>query len=102
MSYSRWSNSRWYTYWASDSLAHIKSDEYISDNDKKNLQVFEICEVIEDDFRFTYIELTENMGKCLKKVKEVTKCTDTEIEELKKYMTRFCRDIKEEYRGINA
>jgi len=49
MSFSRWSNSRWYTFWASTS------------SNKRDEQVFEICGTCS----FTYKELKEELDKCL-------------------------------------
>jgi|WetSurMetagenome_2_1015567.scaffolds.fasta_scaffold772176_2 hypothetical protein len=51
MSFSRWSNSLWYTYW--ESTSSLKRDE----------QTFTICGVVS----FTYKELKENLEVCLEK-----------------------------------
>lgn len=57
MSYSRWSNSLWYTYWSSTSSNTI------------NDQVFEICGVTS----FTYKEIIDDIEKCLDRACELQK-----------------------------
>lgn len=81
MSYSRWLTSRWYTFW---------------NVTKKNGEpCFTICE-FEDDFNFSYSELSKSMAECLKEVQIGTKCSDEEIKELAKYMQEFINDVEEE------
>lgn len=57
MSYSRWSNSIWYTFWSDNSPNHIFKKD----------QIFEICDL--DGIYFTYEELKEDIDGCLQKVK---------------------------------
>lgn len=77
MSYSRWSNSVWYTYWSAKS------------GDTRDTQVFTVC--WEKDF--TYKELKENLDAC-------AECffakgyRDKNIEELKGYMKEFIEDVE--------
>lgn len=52
MAYSRWSNSRWYTYWLA------------TEDKRKNKQKFEICDTLRN-LRFTYKELKKDIEKCL-------------------------------------
>lgn len=53
MSFSRWSNSRWYTYWSSSTLSSLSN--------KRKDQVFEICA----NGTFSYQELKEDIERCL-------------------------------------
>ncbi|MFW6130507.1 MAG: hypothetical protein ACOC56_04915 [Atribacterota bacterium] len=87
MSYSRWSNSRWYTYWE------------ISDSIHRDNQSFNIdcC------MHFSYSELKDNIDKCLEEVKNYIEerdlegdsvPTDLELEELGIYMKRFMKDVE--------
>jgi len=77
MSYSRWGDSRWYTYWGSSEVT------------KKEDEIFRICG--EDEF--TYEQLSKGMGGCLMSIALKTNCSFEEIEELKGYMKRFLEDI---------
>lgn len=65
MSYSRWSNSTWYTFWSA-----FTSEEYKWPSKKlKNSQVFEICDL--PSYRFTYGELQDlGIYAILKKIKK--------------------------------
>ena len=90
MSYSRWSNSSFYTYWCS-SDAKCKEDE-----------LFDICGVK----MFIYSELNTDIEKCLKEIEEIGKkdnkipYTDDEIYiELRGYMNSFIANVTEEYDG---
>jgi hypothetical protein len=86
MSYSRWVQSRWYTFWHNtDSLV-------------RNKQIFDICGCVD----FTYEQLTENIEKCLDIAYEIEKkmChedaqpTLEEREELRGYMNQFINAVK--------
>lgn len=83
MSYSRWSNSYWYTFWA------------VSDDTTKEGQIFDICTIAS----FTYKELTENMDKCIERVREEVEddMEESLIEELKGYMKQFIKDVDEDF-----
>jgi hypothetical protein len=117
MSYSRWSNSVWYTYWAAVSPA---------DNQDINKQIFEICDLARSQ-RFTYKEINEDLTACLNTVKNLwassvtgslTKLdtlfsngpteyeevvynpaplTQETVDELKGYMLEFIKDVQEEW-----
>lgn len=63
MSFSRWSNSRWYTYWAENSKK--------PGSNKRIDQIFEIC----SNTQFTYSELKENIDKCL----EIVSFNETKV-----------------------
>jgi hypothetical protein len=116
MTYSRWINSAWYTYWL--------ADEATKDLGKED-QI--LCtQELGRDLRFTYRELKEDIGKCLDKVREdlskdiegkiydgveeatgaimYKACTfkgkavtDEEIRELKEYMLKFLEDVSSHY-----
>jgi hypothetical protein len=94
MSYSRWSNSIWYTFWS------------YSRSPKKEDQLFEICPIKS----FTYKELKENgfdksiesLKKHMLKHKNKNKLffsdlkffNEKDFEELKIYMKEFIEDIE--------
>jgi hypothetical protein len=59
MSYSRWSNSRWYTFWTSFS------------GDTKESQAFEIMIDFARTRVFTYDELTKDINECLSEIAEL-------------------------------
>jgi len=105
MSYSRWTNSCWYTYWLSES-----SDKPIT----KEEEMFDICGF----YTVSYGEMKklglDNVIKMLKiKLKELIVkqqknpdkiitfsspiYTDAEWEELKGYMKKFMVDVEEKY-----
>jgi len=90
MSYSRWSHSRWYTYWS------------CRGGNTKETQMFSICG---DNLDFTYKELKEDLEGCLAKVSQIQKMATTGkkpsiklLEELKGYMLKFIEDVEEEYK----
>lgn len=80
MSYSRWSNSCWYTYWAIG-----------DDNDPKEAQVFQVCM----EGWWTYAQLRENIEACLDDVRQGR--TEEQIEELRGYIERFLSDVDASY-----
>jgi hypothetical protein len=109
MSYSRWGNSCWYTYWSCAS------------GDDRDNQVFEICDFARSH-QFTYRELSTQMDECIEQVKqkdlkkvtgkflknwdegiyeeveyETVERPEREYEELKTYMQAFCEDVIQEY-----
>jgi len=81
MAYSRWLQSRWYTYWlCQDNVPNLEFYE----------EVFVICSLIS----FTFEELFENMDACLDKVRRADQeATNEEIEELRGYMNQFLEDV---------
>lgn len=81
MSYSRWSNSRWYTFWC------------VTESDKKEDQIFEICTVKS----FTFLELKDNVSGCLDRVAAIEECSEADLLELQSYMLRFISDVEKEY-----
>lgn len=81
MAYSRWSNSRWYTYWDAAS------------GETKEKQLFTICG---EDMSFTYEELSQDMDGYLSIVKKmVPNATEEDLQELKTYMKEFMQDVED-------
>ena len=79
MSYSRWSNSFWYTYYA------------CSYSYERGEQAFDVCGVK----CFYYGELKENMESALTEVKKLCpEATEKELQELKGYMEEFMVDVE--------
>lgn len=78
MSYSRWGDSCWYTFWGS--------------NDDK----FQICGV-PNSYGFSYEEIRDDVTKCIKKIKtsEPDKYSDAEFIELKELMKEYEMDYYE-------
>jgi len=113
MSYSRWSNSRWYTYWDANSPRQPWS---------KQDQVFTICDL--SGFSTTYRDIRSDVDQVLKTVElhfsqehtgsiwsgidsetnqpyyedtvwPANPPTEAQLEELKDYMLRFVDDVDE-------
>lgn len=94
MSYSRWSNSRWYTYW------HATESQFAEE------QILSV----DCDFTFSYADLKDNMEGCLrmvsekyrgyrkirgeKKIRGQKKRKNKELKELKGYMLEFVSDVE--------
>ena len=84
VSYSRWSNSRWYTFYCA-SPTPFKDDQY-----------FDVCGVM----CFTYKQIKENIEGCLdgavKQENEncTQKVTPEQRKELKGYMLRFMKHVE--------
>jgi len=94
MSYSRWLNSRWYTYWS----VNAKEDDPIK---YKKDQEFNV----DCTFTFTYKDITKPFGVmlCINKIKKYEKeedcqrlTTQDEYKELIGYMKQFIRDVKKD------
>jgi len=88
MSYSRWSNSRWYTFWC------------CSGSKKRADQLFDVdCSV-----QFTYADLKNDLEACMakvrryeqKKIKADKRGTPEEHEELRGYMRQFMADVEKD------
>lgn len=88
MSYSRWSGSRWYTFWACQ-----------DGRETRDSALFEICTVA----TFTAAELRDDIEACVSKAKEKeaasTLCpvTDNECAELRGYMEEFLAEVAEHF-----
>jgi len=115
VSYSRWSNSFWYTFWSGTDDASLDAQ-------------FEICDVARGQI-FTYRELSRDIDGCIRLVQEsfrgrangkllsgTTRNTEGKLQleyedidyepvdlsddllsELKGYMLEFMRDVEERY-----
>ena len=87
MSYSRWVNSKFYTYWASKGGVENKKDE-----------VFLVHHDLIAYRGFTYSECKKMIGDILKiKGKLNFIDNDKEAEELQGYMKQFIEDVDKEY-----
>lgn len=87
MSYSRWSNSRWYTYWRTWGFSC------------KENQVFEVA----GEQMFTYTQLKLEMKKCLDDIERSNfyrgdPVTKEERRELRRYMRQFIKDVEKEFK----
>ena len=103
MSYSRWSNSRWYTFW---SAMGSSQTEYKWPTQKlKDNQVFEICDV--PSYFITYGRLRDtSRSKVLHEVeelfaKESIRPTWDELNELQLYFSRFIKDVDDHFKFWN-
>jgi hypothetical protein len=87
MSYSKWLNSKFYTYWAANNTVYGKEDE-----------VFLVHRDLESYRGFTYTECTELIEDKLKlKGKMNFVDNDKEAEELQGYMKQFIEHVDAEY-----
>ncbi len=86
MSYSRWINSKFYTYWC------------ITDAKNKNDEVFIVHYDLAAYCKLTYTEckkITDNKLHLKGKMNFVD--DDEEAEELQGYIKRFIKDVDQEY-----
>jgi hypothetical protein len=87
MSYSRWLNSKFYTYWAAHNKVYDKEDEvFLVHNDLKTYRGFTYTECV---------EMVEDKIKLKGKMNFVD--NDEEAEELQRYMKQFIKHVDEEY-----
>jgi hypothetical protein len=115
MSYSRWSSSRWYTFWRTDGV----SDYIFPTQKRKRAQVFEICDF--PSYQITYGELIDKGAyRVLREVKafyskphtkehnqDETEHSDvlfiaknptgSELVELSGYIAQFQKDVDEAF-----
>ena len=94
MSYSRWTNSLWYTYWLA------------GDVDSKEDEMFDICTVK----ILKYSEMKDNIYGAIASVRQAIiddkmdpeykkkLLSDEALEELRGYMEQFISDVDEEYK----
>lgn len=89
MSYSRWLNSYWYTYW-----------QYRGDENRDNA-MFAICTIetftakqIRDDIDWCLAQVTKS---CCERKEFKRQPTTSEMAELRGYMLEFLDDIEQEY-----
>ena len=98
MSYSRWSDSFWYTFW---SVPPSERDE----PENRDNAIFDICDVA----NFTAKELRDNLVGCLQyveiivaqKYKPECQVTEERKQELIGYIQQFLDDVDEEYQSDN-
>ena len=87
MSYSRWIDSKFYTYWGSKSEVENRNDE-----------VFIVHYDLTTYGEFTYTECNRMIeNKLYLKGKMNFVDDDLEAEELQGYMKRFIKDVDKEY-----
>ena len=89
MSYSRWQNSKFYTYWSSLDAQH-KGDE-----------VFKCYTSVDRLYEFTYIECTElveNLTRLKGKINEIE--GDDDAIELRGYMREFISSVDGQYEKV--
>lgn len=85
MSYSRWINSYWYTFWK-----YSKDESY-------DTATFCICR-FDGDINFTAKQLRKQFEKCIDTIKmKERKASEEEIDEVAGYMSKFLKDVEEEY-----
>jgi hypothetical protein len=100
MSYSRWSNSVWYTYWSDSS----EGTKYRLPTKKlKYNQVFAICDF--PSYNITYGDLmTKDLYTIIQEVREYYKeknPTNKELDELVDYLMRFVDDVNDHFKWKN-
>ena len=87
MSYSRWGESRWYTFWACQE----------EETENRDTSLFEICTVAS----FAASELRADIDACLAKAVAAEQVrgmvADDEIEELRGYMLEFLDAVDNAY-----
>jgi len=97
MSYSRWSNSIWYTFWTVTPKSCIPP-EGLNPEDEQ------FC--VDCELEFSYKSLKKDMLKCLNNVRshyefkmdnDENLPSDADYDELKGYMQEFIKDVEEEY-----
>ena len=96
MSYSRWSNSKWYTYWEACNTTQFK----LPTQKLKNCQTFTIVDL--PDVKITYGELLEKgIYKVLQEIRDIylgEYITDEEMFELKEYILQFMVDVDKHFK----
>ncbi len=89
MSYSRWGESRWYTFWACQDDA----------TENRDTAIFEICAGVS----FTATELRADIKTCVdlaitkERTRSGSSVPDEERQELQGYMADFLADVDEVY-----
>lgn len=125
MSYSRWSNSRWYTFWSA--MGSSQTEYKFPTNKLKRSQIFEICDM--PSYHITYGDLVDRSRSAvlheieehfaadfewhgLKSVDGKLEPDETEIikgrrptweelNELQLYFSQFIRDVDEHFKPWN-
>jgi len=87
VSYSRWSNSCWYTYWQAGT----------DGVDDSALLVHHVAG--EHGNLFTAKQLRDDIGKCLADAKaDAPDSTACDLEELRGYMNEFVSDVRRRFK----
>ena len=93
MSYSRWSNSSWYTFWA------VRGEESLQGD--INEEVFAGWYDMDHTIDWTYKEVDNLLNKhydyITKHLEMVYGCSPDEANELQEYMQVWRSDVKREY-----
>lgn len=106
MSYSRWGNSRWYTYWSEDTPIHFK----LPTKRLKRKQVFVISDF--PSYFISYGDLQDlGMGMIWDKIRQfywrehpytklpsAKKPSETEMQELMEYIKQWRQDVDEHFK----
>ena len=108
MAYSRWGNSRWYTYWSEQTPIHFK----LPTKRLKRKQVFQIEDFC--SYSFTYGELEDlGMGMIWNRIKtfywhdhedckiKAKKPSEAEMRELIGYVEQWRADVDDHFKLIN-
>ena len=84
MSYSRWGNSHWYTFWLAQ-----EDEDY-------DTATFCICSLTQ----FKAITIREQFDECINIVRSMDeKASDAEINELRGYMRSFLEEVDSKYKN---
>lgn len=86
MSYSRWGNSRWYTFGCGCKEDNCKCPMKCN---IKNHQAFSI----DCAWSFSYKELVSDIDDCLDQVLKISEATKEEMGELRHYMQSFIYEV---------
>ena len=103
MSYSRWSNSRWYTFWSA--MGGLQTEYKFPTEKLKRSQVFEICDI--PSYHITYGDLVDrSRSTVLHEIEELyskdkVPPTWEEMMELQEYFSRFIKDVDEHFQPWN-
>jgi hypothetical protein len=92
VAYSRWGNSRWYTYWLAQ-----------EHEDTRDTATFQICS-LHGNIDFTAKELRQDIDSCVRRACLQTSdheraATRAEGIELKGYMQSFLEDVEMDFPG---
>ena len=82
MSYSRWSNSVWYSFYNGSS------------GDTRDSQVLSLWYDMEHTIDWTYADLQDVTAA---NIVDVYKCTDAQADEAMRYIAYFMQDVVEDY-----
>jgi len=98
MSYSRWSNSIWYTFWSATPKQCIPMEGFNPEDEQFSVD----CEM-----DFSYKSLKKDIEDCINKVRSHYEFklgednenlpSDADYDELRGYMQEFIKDVEEEY-----